>query len=96
MVSIDEIRKKKEKGQDLVLPVKRSKVGRTQLKILNLLKDNALTAEEISSELKITKAMAYNSARKYEKNNLLVALDVDGKVCFLNKKTAIKEGLVQK
>ena len=96
MVNIDKIRELKESGKDVILPYKRSRVGRTQMRVLDLIDNEALQPKEIASKLSMSYVGAYNSLRKYEKSGLVVALNIDGRVHYLSKKTAIKEGLVEK
>ncbi|MDD4354159.1 MAG: helix-turn-helix domain-containing protein [Candidatus Nanoarchaeia archaeon] len=88
------LKQKKENGELLVLDAKRKKEGVSN-RVLSLLKQEALSREEIQKRLNISLQSVYNVlARLEKKNGLIIALDINGKTYYVEKEKAKNEGLL--
>lgn len=88
------LKQKKENGELLVLDAKRKKEGVSN-RVLSLLKQEALSREEIQRRLNISLQSVYNVlARLEKKNGLIIALDISGKTYYVEKEKAKKEDLI--
>ncbi len=93
MVKLDEL-KNVTKGHLRTLPFKRGGSRRSKA-ALEILEKEALTVDEVKDKLKIGYTPAYNLCRRLEKNGKIVAFEYNGKIHFIEKKTAEKEGLIK-
>lgn len=93
MNRIDLLKERKEKGALIVLDANRKKNKKSE-RVLGLLETEALTADEISEKLHLVKSSAYNTARRLERLNKVLAMELDGEIVFIGKKKAEKEGLI--
>lgn len=93
MVSYDLLKDKKNEFGLERLPVERTR-SRGSQKILDLLKKESLTTDEIKAKLGLKGNAAYNFVRRLEKKNQVVAFDFEGKIVYAEKKKAEKVGLI--
>jgi len=93
MVELKKLIELKQKGKLQFLEPERRRTS-VATKILSLLKTEALPVDEIAKRLGIAKTTAYNSCRRYERKNLIVAFSANNNVVFLEKKKAQEEGLI--
>lgn len=94
MTSVNELKKLKEKGVLEVLSPDRSRSNRIVGRVLELLRFEALSIDQIKDHTKFKHTSTYNALRRLEKKGQIVALDGVGKRLYLDKRVAEKEGLL--
>lgn len=92
-MELEKLKELKNSGEFVILEANRRK-NNLKNRIIELLKQEALTSEEIKNKLNLKSTTAYNACRRYEIKGLLIAFEAQRKTYFIEKGKAKKEGLI--